>query len=53
MAKLEDLTKGTAVKGVLPDGLVSVVDVKWIGTVAVELTYKDTKRSSWKRTALP
>ena len=42
MAKLEDLTKGTAVKGVLPDGLVSVVDVKWIGTVAVELTYKDT-----------
>jgi hypothetical protein len=41
MARLEDLTRGAAVKGVLPDGLVSVVDVKWIGTVAVELTYKD------------
>jgi len=41
MAKLEELTKGASVKGVLPDGLVSVVDVKWIGTVAVELTYKD------------
>jgi hypothetical protein len=41
MSRLEDLTKGASVKGVLPDGLVTVVDVKWIGTVAVELTYKD------------
>ncbi|MGA2068052.1 MAG: helicase-related protein [Thermoguttaceae bacterium] len=41
MASLENLTKGTSVKGVLPDALVTVVDVKWIGTVAVELTYKD------------
>ncbi len=41
MARLEDLTRGASVKGVLPDGLVSVVDVKWIGTAAVELTYKD------------
>lgn len=42
MARLEELTRGASVKGVLPDGLVSVVDVKWIGTVAVELTYKDS-----------
>lgn len=41
MSRPEDLTKGTSIKGVLPDGLVTVVDVKWIGTVAVELTYKD------------
>ncbi len=41
MARLEDLTRGSSVKGALPDGLVSVVDVKWIGTAAVELTYKD------------
>ncbi len=41
MAKLEDITRGAAVKGILPDGLVTVVDVKWIGSVAVELTYKD------------
>lgn len=27
--------------GILPDGLVTVVDVKWIGSVAIELTYKD------------
>ncbi len=42
MAKLEELTRGASVKGVLPDGLVSVVDVKWIGTMAVELTFKDS-----------
>ncbi|MBN2560623.1 MAG: DUF3883 domain-containing protein [Phycisphaerae bacterium] len=42
MARLEDLTRGASVKGILPDGLVTVVDVKWIGTVAIELTYKDS-----------
>lgn len=42
MAKLEELTRGASVKGILPDELVSVVNVKWIGTVAVELTYKDS-----------
>jgi hypothetical protein len=41
MSQLEDLTKGSSVKGALSDGLVNVVDVKSIGTVAVELTYKD------------
>ena len=41
MAKLEDLTPGTSVKGILPDRLVTVVAAKWIGTVAVELTHKD------------
>ncbi len=42
MAQLEDLTRGTSVKGILPDGLVTVVDVKWIGNAAIELTYKDS-----------
>ena len=41
MAKLEDLTRGAAVKGILPDSLVTVVDVKWYGSAAIELTYKD------------
>ena len=41
MIRLEDLTCGASVKGILPDSLVTVIDVKWIGTVAVELTYKD------------
>ena len=41
MARLEELTRGAQVKGILPDGLVTVVDVEWHGTVVVELTYKD------------
>lgn len=41
MAQLEDITRGASVRGILPDGLVSIVDVKWIGTVAIEVTYKD------------
>src|SRR5215211_8844763 len=41
MARLEDLTRGAAVKGILPNGLVTVVDVKWFGSAVVELTYKD------------
>src|SRR6202035_5909482 len=41
MAKLEDLTRGAAVKGILPDCFVTVIDVKWYGSAAVELTYKE------------
>ena len=42
MARLEDLTRDTAVRGILSDALVTVVDVKWIGNAAIELTYKDS-----------
>jgi superfamily II DNA or RNA helicase len=35
------LTRGASVRGVLPDGAVTVVDVKWHGSAVVELTYKD------------
>jgi len=45
MAKLEDITRGATIKGVLPDGLVTVIDVKWIGSVAIELTKKNDLRS--------
>src|SRR5579864_9378855 len=41
MTKLEDLKRGTTVRGILPDCLVTVVDVKWYGSAAIELTYKD------------
>ncbi len=41
MARLEDLTRDAIVKGVLPDALVTVVDVRWFGSSVVELTYKD------------
>ena len=41
MARLEDLTRGASVKGILPDRLVKVLDVKWHGSNAIELTYED------------
>ena len=41
MARLEDLRPNAAIRGVLPAGLVSVVNVKWFGSEAIELTYKD------------
>ena len=43
MARLEELKRGATVKGILPDGFITVVDVSWIGSVAIELTYKDSK----------
>jgi superfamily II DNA or RNA helicase len=41
LARLEDLTRGAVVKGVLPKASVSVVDLKWHGSAVAELTYKD------------
>src|SRR5438270_13148920 len=41
MARLEQLTRGTTVKGILPDALATVVDVQWHGDVASNLTYRD------------
>jgi len=43
MARLEELKRGAVVKGILPDGFVTVVDVNWIGSIAIELTYKDSQ----------
>lgn len=42
MAILEDITRGVAVKGILPNSLATISDVRWIGTVAIEVTYKDS-----------
>ena len=39
--RLEDLKPNAAVRGVLPDCLVTVVGVQWFGSEALELTYKD------------
>jgi len=41
MARLEELTRGASVKGILPEGLVTIVDVKWHGSDVIEVTYKD------------
>jgi len=39
--RLEDLKPNAAVRGILPDCLVTVVGVQWFGSEALELTYKD------------
>src|SRR5580704_11075606 len=39
--KLEDLQPNAIVRGILPDALVTVVNVQWFGSEALELTYKD------------
>ncbi|TYO96921.1 DEAD/DEAH box helicase [Desulfallas thermosapovorans] len=39
--RLEDLTRGTLVKGILPGTVVTIIDARWYGTAAVEITYKD------------
>ncbi|MSR08759.1 MAG: DUF3883 domain-containing protein [Gammaproteobacteria bacterium] len=40
MARLEDLTVGTTVRGIRPDAAVAVVSVQWFGSDALELTFK-------------
>ena len=41
MSKLEDLKTNASVNGILPDCAVSVINVQWFGSEALELTYKD------------
>src|SRR5271166_5899011 len=40
MTRLEDLHPPAAVRGILPDQVVTVVSVQWFGSEALELTYK-------------
>lgn len=40
MIRLEDLQPHAAVRGLLPDCLITVVNVQWYGSEALELTYK-------------
>src|SRR2546430_2624587 len=41
MSKLEELQPTASLRGILPDALVTVVNVQWFGSEALELTYKD------------
>src|SRR5438132_1406570 len=40
MAKLEELSAGAALRGILPDTVAVVVSVQWFGSEAVDNTYK-------------
>src|SRR5436853_3597786 len=41
MSTLEQLQPNASVRGILPDSLITVVNVQWFGSEALELTYKD------------
>ncbi len=43
MCQLEDLKQGAKVKGIDPNGVVTVIHVRWFGADAIELTYRDQK----------
>ena len=40
MTTLEDLRLEATVRGIVPDAAVTVVNVKWYGSEALEVTYK-------------
>ena len=40
MIRLEELQPNASIRGILPDSLVTVVNVQWFGSEALELTYK-------------
>jgi SNF2 family DNA or RNA helicase len=40
MSRLEDLKQTAAVRGIVPDALVTVINTQWFGSEALELTYK-------------
>ncbi|HEY4034102.1 MAG TPA: helicase-related protein, partial [Ktedonobacteraceae bacterium] len=42
MALLNELKPGALVKGLLPDGIVTIIDVKNYGDISLELIYKDS-----------
>jgi len=41
MTKLENITKGTYINGVIPNQMVEVIDVVWHGTDVIEIIFKD------------
>jgi hypothetical protein len=40
VSQLEELKPNASVRGILPNGMVTVVGVQWHGSAALELTYK-------------
>ena len=43
VAKLEDITVGSNVKGIINNEIVSIIAVSWYGNSTIEITYKDSK----------
>lgn len=45
MARLEELTPGAHVRGLVPDALITVISQEWHGRNAIPLTYRDAAGS--------
>ena len=43
MARLEDITVGSSVKGLVIGDTVTIIHVEWYGTNVIEVSYKDSK----------
>lgn len=43
MARLEDITVGSKVKGLTNNEIASIVAVQWYGNAVLEVTFKDSK----------
>ncbi len=43
MASLDQLQPGSSIKGIVPDRIVTVLSVRWFGSQAIDLTYKDSE----------
>jgi superfamily II DNA or RNA helicase len=43
MSRLEDITAGSTVRGIVGNEPVTIIAVQWYGTGVMEITYKDTK----------
>lgn len=43
MVRVEQISRGPTLKGILPESLVTVVDTKWHGSSVIQLTHKDTE----------
>jgi hypothetical protein len=53
MARLEELTRGAPIRGILPDALVTILAAKWLGDNVIEITFKRRRRTAWQPTRLP
>ena len=40
--KLEDIRPEVAIRGIVPNSLVTAVSLRWFGSDVLELTYKDS-----------
>ena len=51
--KLEDLQTNTAIAGIQADGIATVVNIRWFGSDALELTYKTSTGKVANRDLVP